>query len=852
MGFGLGLAQGAIAGKERMRNRRAKVFDAFQRWKQDNPYATAADFQGAVRAIGGGDLSIAGTLPGDQAIQRMAQENALKKQEAEKQKAFEQMQRQLNMETTKLNFARTAIETYGDKADANMLSKQFGLPAEVFAPALEQARSEAAAKKAKEDQANNVKALEYYMSAANAALEAGRTPQEAHDAGIAASGRYASAAGFDLDLGAVGKPSSFQSGTSSHLADMQVAYDAKIQARSSAISEDIARRVAGDPAYLEQIITDPSGAISSAALGIYDENDPAFVAALPDIEKRIHALAEKSKKAQDASDMASAGAVYSSVAIDERNGDTVIDPSLIAGQEDTIRTAMVEGLIAQGMPEQRAVAAVDAHLANQQPALETAFDAQYNDPRAIQEVIAAEAAASAQSFISPLFDEKGGVKIGNQGVFVGIEHQRQIANLMAGKVFYDEEERNLYFRSLVGAASKQMQKGEIAFASAKELDDAAYQSYEDKAAFPAGVSDYAQSEEILTQQQDNFASTSEMGEADLQRALIADANFEGVTAGGAPANVDIRMDAVLDAINIRDDKERKAATASIQSSLVLAIADAEAYRDAVMSGQPMRIVDFGELPPQHRLARGVQYDRAEHVLAIEKRIVDLNRRLSKVKEQTGFQSALSAPSRSEKPVMLSNYVTNVQMGADPKRPNSRKVIGSRDVMFSEALSVPEPEMNLFADSIEATLLANASTRQKMPELVAAVSSANSAREPDVVTAIANALEAYDFMRAFGEDNRLRGSAGASAFNRTMAEMGIDIKVGTLTPEVIDEAARKYAEQWVSWNLSGREDFNVLQKQINELILLTEGREGMDMTAGADFTFGYLDLPRAREAYGTGR
>ena len=839
--FGAGFYEGVSQAREQTRNRRAKVFQAFQQWKADNPYATAADFQNAVRAIGGGDLTVVGTLPGNQAIQRMAAENARKKQEAQKQQEFERLQKQLSMETTKLNLARTAVETYGDKADANQLAKQFGLPAEIFAPAFEQARSEAEARKAKEAQANNVKALEYYMAAANAALEAGRTPQEAHEAGLAASGRFASAAGFDLDLGAVGKPSGFQSGTSSHLADMQVTYDAKIQARSTAISEDLAKRIADNQAFLDQAVTDPSGAISAAALGIYDESDPAFAAALTDVEKRVKVLADQRKQEQDKADRDRASTAYATLS--ETTGQ-----DLVLGREDDTRTAIINSLMGQGLTEERATAAADEVLSNNQPMLETAFDTQYNDPAYLQTLVGAEAAAAAQEFTSGMFGKDGLVKIGTTGVQVGVLGQSQIAQLMAGKVFYDEEERNTYFKELVLAAGQQLNKKGEEFASAAALEEAAYQAYEDKDMFPASVADYTQREELLIQQQDNFASTTEMGQADLERQLVADQDYDGV---------DIRESSIIDAMNIVGDNElRKAETAQIKDALVAAIADAEAYRDAIASGESLRIVDFGELPPEHRLGRGVQYDRAEHVRLINERIADLKRREAMITKQTGFETPLKydrgTVNTPTMPVPLSNFVTNKQMGRDPKRPNSQTVIGSRDVMFSEAMNVPEPSMNLFADSIEATLKANPDTLANMPDLVAAVSSANSARDPYVVKALSDALEAYDFMRAFGEDNRVRGSAGASAFNRTMEEMGINIRIGTLTPETIDQAAREYAAQWVNWHLSDHDNFDALQQQIAELILLTEGREGMETDAGANFKSGYLDLPRARNTYGTGR
>ena len=98
--FGVGFYQGYRQADERIRTRRAKVNQAFQQWKADNPYATAADFQNAVRAIGGGDFTVATALPGQQAIQRMAADNQRKKQEAEQAKQFEAMERKLRYQNS--------------------------------------------------------------------------------------------------------------------------------------------------------------------------------------------------------------------------------------------------------------------------------------------------------------------------------------------------------------------------------------------------------------------------------------------------------------------------------------------------------------------------------------------------------------------------------------------------------------------------------------------------------------------------------------------------------------------------------------------------------------------------------
>ena len=177
--FGVGFTQGFQEGRERTRNRRAKVFDAFQRWKADNPYATAADFQNAVRAIGGGDLTVANSLPGQQAIQRMASENQRRKQEDDLRKKRAAISEQLQMQNTMVGLVSNAVQMYGDKVDAGMLSQQFGVPADMIQPALDQAQAKAAQAKAEKDQAAQLKALEIYTSTLNTMIANGSTPEQA-------------------------------------------------------------------------------------------------------------------------------------------------------------------------------------------------------------------------------------------------------------------------------------------------------------------------------------------------------------------------------------------------------------------------------------------------------------------------------------------------------------------------------------------------------------------------------------------------------------------------------------------------------------------------------------------------
>jgi len=811
--FGAGFYEGVSEAREQNRNRRAKVFQAFQQWKQDNPYATAADFQNAVRAIGGGDLSIAGTLPGNQAIQRMAADNARKKQEAEKQQQFERLQKQLSMETTKLNLARAAVETYGDKADANQLAKQFGIPAEVFAPAIEQARSENEARRAKETQANNVKALEYYMGAANAALEAGRTPQEAHDAGLAASGRFASAAGFDLDLGAVGKPSGFQSGTSNHLADMQVTYDAKIQARSNAISEDIAKRIASNPAFLDQAVADPSGAISAAALGIYDESDPAFAAALSDMEARVGVLADQRKQEQDKADRDSASAAYATLS--ETTGQ-----DLVLGREDDTRTAIINNLIGQGLTEERATAAADEVLSSNQPMLETAFDTQYNDPAALLQVTQASAARTADNFLSPRIDTKNHLILEPiDGVgpshFVGATGIEQITQIMQDTVFYDETERNLFFRALTQTAAAKMRGGDrSAYASKDELLSATLEGPA-KDMKPLMVNDVAMDEGLLRQQQDNFSSLEEMFNADLSVAETEDASvLVEVTEqqGKREVEVDITNEAIEQVVADSSllHADRVIALNRMSQAIDEQIALATEYLADVTEGRFGPALN-GELPPTHRLARGVEYDRASHMAFVQSRIDELKRRKGVVEK--GRSARLYNPNKEVSPPKPFAGVIRVsEFQSGPDRTNTGK---HRDVQLSELMNMDNAEgqkaLNLFSDSMEATFTANPAMAEVLPTLHKALVQ-DPAKNPTITKAIAQGLEAFDFFLAntpaapiLGPNQRqtrtVAGRIATNKFNDVSAELGFE-PVEVYTSKARQEHAMKYAEQYFLYQIDG--------------------------------------------------
>lgn len=846
MGFGLGLAQGAIAGQERVRNRRAKVFDAFNKWKQDNPYATAADFQGAVRAIGGGDFAMNSALPGQQAIQRMSQQNEIKKKRAEEQQRFADTERQVSMQSSLLGLVGSAIDTYGDKADANQIASQFGLDPKIVQPAVEHAQAKRAAQAAKDAKANSIKAYDAYSTAALAAQQNYGTPDEVHQAGLAAAKRRAAFEGFELDLGSLNAPSSFQQATSSANTDYQVTFDAQVEAQGAIIADEIVQNISSNPMLMDQLTDDVDGAIAAATAGQYQapHNQRALDQAMAGVKKRLAPIAEQARTSRAQSERTAASSVYS--AINEGG----VDTDLVLGQEDAVRGAMIDQLVASNdIPRERAIEVVDDFMLDQQDQLTTAHDARYNDPQGLEEFVQ-QGRLSAGDFLEGKFDRKNGtVLVGSENgpsTFVGELNVGFIEQLMADKLFYDQEEQVRYFRTLAQAADT------ASFNSAQELDDAAMKLYEDEIDFPQSARGLLSNPEILQQQQDNFASTAEMGQADLDRAAFGDTNYRGV---------DITEAAIRRAVELEEDARKVvlngtggAGSTGITGTLVAAIQDAEDLRDFVLSGQTMRIVDFGELPPEHRLARGVRYDRSAHVAIIDQRIADLRKRQAIASKQAGYQTSLSGAASvsnfGDKPLPLANFVTNTTQVQDPKFRN-RLTTRTRDVSFSEAMNVSRDALDTFGDGVEAAMQSNKQAYSGMPDLVQAVSSGLNARDPYVVKALSDALEAYDFMVAFGQDQISRGSIGAGAFNKTMDEMGFAPRAGTLDAAKIDEAARRYAKQFVDWHLSEHPNYKNLQQQINELILMESNRGGLEEDAGANYRAALIELPRARSTYGSG-
>jgi hypothetical protein len=111
-------AQGARKRRNEIRSERAAIRDEFERWKANNPNATAMDFHAKVKQLGATTPGGSVALPDASSIQRMAAENLRRKQEAEADRARKLRVDNLNMANTESAFLREQINSGVDVDEA--------------------------------------------------------------------------------------------------------------------------------------------------------------------------------------------------------------------------------------------------------------------------------------------------------------------------------------------------------------------------------------------------------------------------------------------------------------------------------------------------------------------------------------------------------------------------------------------------------------------------------------------------------------------------------------------------------------------------------------------------------------
>jgi len=832
--FGVGFTQGFQEGRERTRNRRAKVFDAFQRWKADNPYATAADFQNAVRAIGGGDLTVANSLPGQQAIQRMASENQRRKQEDDLRKKRAAISEQLQMQNTMLGLVSNAVQMYGDKVDANMLSKQFGVPADMIQPALDQAQAKAAQAKAEKDQAAQLKALEIYTSTANNLIANGSTPEQAAAAGQAASNRYLKAAGVDVSLGNVGAPSQFASNIDAANADLQAQYDARVAKEARDAANSIRTLFGSNASLQDLLINDEQEAINAAfAFAGLDLDDDVAAAVRADLEGTIGEMSRQIREQRDNAAVQTITPLFESALDADPN--SVVDPQAAA-------EAAVNAAVAQGMPVEVAEAAMQTALSNTEPSRAEEYNRQYQpaDPADVINAAIAGRAQAAGEIVAAMTgkpNQNGVTMFGTEPVITGTLDPALIADALSD-IDYDSPAQAQDIATFMAKTMMDMKGGKNGVTATKdELVKAATEEF--------GVATFSgylagERDTLLMEIDDDFASTAELIKVDFERQEAIDQNY---------GDLDITRAGIAEA-SVGTRSERQAALGPIQAALRDMIAQARAYQRAFAQGR-VGIGNMTGVDPQARLAFGVELDREAFAAAIQQRIDELEDRYLLTEQAMASNSSV---------------VNTADAGLNPRRMGDAKPITSfitvggrgratgKHVSFTEAINAGPEARKLFEDSITATFEANGQRvgnalglAEGAPTIYAAVMAA----VPDerVVTALAQGLEAFDYFHAAAPRGRSNSQTnGRYTSLAAQLELPDSDKSGVVDRAVRDQHAQYFALSWFRDAIAGMDE-SQQDALIDDFIKILEALDRGSMEGASPNLHGLitLDLPRLRES-----
>jgi|DEB0MinimDraft_10_1074344.scaffolds.fasta_scaffold00835_7 hypothetical protein len=833
--FGAGFYRGHKRAQERTNTRRAKVFDAFQRWKADNPYATAADFQNAVRAIGGGDLTVANSLPGQQAIQRMASENQRRKQEDDLRKKRAAISEQLQMQNTMLGLVSNAVQMYGDKVDANMLSQQFGVPADMIQPALDQAQAKAAQAKAEKDQAAQLEALKEYNMAANAALSNGLTVDDAIAAGQAASNRYLKAAGVDVSLGNVGAPSQFASNIDAANADLQAQYDARVAKEARDAANSIRTLFGSNASLQDLLINDEQEAINAAfSFAGLDLDDDVAAAVRADLEGTIGEMSRQIREQRDNAAVQTITPLFESARDADPN--SVVDPQAAA-------EAAVNAAVAQGnMTAEVAEAAIQTVLSNTERARTEEYNAQYQpaNPADVINAAVAERARAAGEIVAAMTgkpNQNGVTMFGTEPVITGTLDPALIADALSD-IDYDSPAQAQDIATFMAKTMMEMKGDKNGGTATKEqLIKAVTDNFEVDtfSGYLAGEQDT-----LLLEINDNFASTAELIEVDFERQEAIDQNY---------GDLDITRAGIAEA-SVGTRSERQAALGAIQAALNDMIAQARAYQKAFAQGR-VGIGNMTGVDPQARLAFGAELDREAFAAAIQQRIDELEDRYLLTEQAMASNSSV---------------VNTADAGLNPRRMGDAKPITSfitvggrgratgKHVSFTEAINAGPEARKLFEDSITATFEANgqrAGNALGLAEGAPTIYAAVMAAVPDerVVTALAQGLEAFDYFHAAAPRGRSNSQTnGRYTSLAAQLELPDSDKSGVVDRAVRDRHAQYFALSWFRDAIAGMDE-SQQDALVDDFIKILEALDRGSMEGASPNLHGLitLDLPRLRES-----
>ena len=827
--FGAGFYRGHKRAQERTNTRRAKVFDAFQRWKADNPYATAADFQNAVRAIGGGDLTVANSLPGQQAIQRMASENQRRKAEAEEQKRFEGMERKLRYQNSLYSAVGNAINIMGDKADPATVAAQLGIPVEQVKPAFDQAKAQAQKAQADEQRRLFNDGMKYFDQLLDQGLRAGLRGEDLTNFAQGGFNEWAQGNGLNISSGNIGgNASAEQSAMDARLSRASMLSDAADEQDAATAYNALIAGTSTD-AFRRQVLEDPAAAINNLIAGTQLEmNDTVTAMVREKLEASTQAIAENIRAELLEAATADATAIYDEYRAEAPNA--VVDTTQI--QEST-RAELARRGHDQSLIDE-AVATVDS---NAVPGMRLEYNALHQppDPADVINAAIANRAEQARAVVQAMTgkpNQNGQMIFAGQPYNVGTLDPALIADALADVYFETPSEAADIVNAMTQEILRIKDKEKGRTATKEDLLAVVPEQFTRFSNYIAG-----QQDTFLTEINDNFASTAELIETDLLRLQGTDQNY---------GDLDITMDGIAEASG------NKAVLDQIDMALDEEIAGAQAHLAAFEAGA-INLDKMTGIDPQTRLAFGQVLDRDAYAAAVRGRIVELEQR----QKQVNKARVKAQPNGDQNPRTLSNpdpinsFITIGRQSFPVSVPGTK-------VFFTEAIEAMDTKPDAykaFEDSLLQTLQLAAEDTKDSPGLATGAPTLYKAitgpvADERVVRGMAEALEAFDYLNALPTSSRSMTN-GNTNYRQTITGLGIADDFGSSF--YIDDAekdghAQAYALSWFMDAISGmdEETQQVLGAEFAAVLRALDrpgGNARNDLSGGLRT----LDLPRFRES-----
>lgn len=116
MFVGAGISRGNLDWNERASKRRREIAQAFETFKQNNPYATADDFNNYIETlIGPEEYYLRGNVPAQGVINQLANDNAKRKEQDERTRALEAAANEMRVTSAMQEMAYQMLPTHSDE-----------------------------------------------------------------------------------------------------------------------------------------------------------------------------------------------------------------------------------------------------------------------------------------------------------------------------------------------------------------------------------------------------------------------------------------------------------------------------------------------------------------------------------------------------------------------------------------------------------------------------------------------------------------------------------------------------------------------------------------------------------------